>query len=223
MPCLRRGIFASLCRCTALVGIALAWCASLAHVTAESVAPEITPARLEVDVPVPPGSEVDLPPLVVRNRGMATLHARMGTSTDRPEEAGWLRFEPEIFILAPDERRVVRVRARIPSEADLGPRLFRLRASVDTAPEPGGVAIGITAAVASMLILDVGWPDASVDTASPGGTTEAGNVGLLSARLWLLILAAFASGAVSWTLATYAGQFEIVIRRRPSSTDDDPD
>ena len=128
--------------------VALALTAGRTSVIAQVLAPEITPARLNIEKFVPPGASFELPAaLVVRNTGSENLSVRMDASTDEPSEAGWLEFDPSTFELEAGRTRVIGIHAEVPPGIPLGPRLFRLRASVRQDLDSSGVGLGFTAAV----------------------------------------------------------------------------
>ena len=187
-----------------------------ATASAQAVAPAITPARITVDTPVAPGAEVDLPSLVVRNHGTDALVTTMGVAPEGDEDTrGWIHFDPATFELGASEARVVEVTLKVPADVPLGPRIVRLRASVRQDTETTGVAIGLTAAVAALLVFDVGWPpEGSEATANSEGPRGVGGIPL---RLWLVVPVAIAAGAASWTLMTFLGRYELSVRRKPPS------
>ncbi len=209
-------------------GVAALWLVLAATTHAQSVAPAITPARITVDTPVAPGSTVELPSLVVRNHGTEPLLTTMGVvidtastastdSTDRIEDTrDWIRFDPATFELEAGDARVVEVTLEVPDGVLLGPRLLRLRAAVRQDTETTGVAIGLTAAVASLLVFDVGWPSDGVIEASSTAS------GASSLRFLLAVPVAILAGAASWTLMTFLGRYEISVRRKPPTNPVNP-
>lgn len=176
----------------------------------EVVAPSITPARMDVDTLVPPGATVDLSQLVLRNQGTEAVRATMGVVADDPEVAGWLEFEPAEFEMDPDSVQLIGVRLKVPTDADLGPRLARVRASVEQAVETAGVGVGVTAAVASIVEFEVGWPPEGT-AAFMGASSDSGGLN----RMLILVPAAIGAGAVAWTLMTMVGRYEFAVRRKP--------
>lgn len=175
--------------------------------SSQTVAPSITPARVTVDSLVPPGREVELPALVVRNSGVEPLVTRMDTVPDSTSAAHRVEYTPEEFRLDPGADQVVHARLIVPTDSPLGPALVRLRASVAQEVEGSGLGIGLTAAVASTLEFEVGWPPDEAISASESSPA-------LGIPWWLIPLAV-ASGAVSWTAANLLQRYEIVVRRKP--------
>ena len=127
-----------------VVIVALALTAGGTSVIAQVLAPEITPARLNIEKLVAPGTKFELPAaLVVRNTGSEKLSVHMDASTDEPSEAGWLELDPSTFDLEAGETRVIGLHAEVPPGVPLGPRLFRLRASVRQNLDSSGVGLGL--------------------------------------------------------------------------------
>lgn len=183
---------------------------TVAH--SQAVAPAITPARISIDNPIAPGSTVDLPSIVVRNHGTEPLTTTMGVvidGEDGEDTRDWIRFDPANFDLDVGEARVVDLTLEVPDDVLLGPRVVRLRASARQDTQTTGVAVGITAAVASLLVFDVGWP--------PEGVIEASSRAAEGSSLQFLIAVPLAilAGAASWSLMTFLGRYEFVVRRKP--------
>jgi hypothetical protein len=180
---------------------------------AQTVAPEITPARIEVEGVLAPGTRAVVTSIVVRNSGTVRLSSTLRAITDVDGEDGWIRFSPDAFELDPGEAIVADVAIDVPRDVALGPRRFRLRATVNEVADAPGVTLGVTAAVASLLVFEVGWPD--VDAASAGMVTGMDMSGPPAWRFALVFAVAIVSGIVAWWLADYLGRFEFIVRRRP--------
>jgi len=150
---------------------------------------------------------------VVQNSGTVRLASTLRATTDVDGEDDWIRFTPEAFELDPGGAVVAEVAVAIPRDAPLGPRRFRLRATVEEVTDAPGVTIGVSAAVASLLVFEIGWPD--VDSATAGLATAIDAGGPAGWRFALVIAVAIGSGVAAWWAADYLGQFEFIVRRRP--------
>ena len=194
-----------------LLGVAATGTWKQAH--GQTIAPEITPARIEVDGLLAPGSQTAISSIVVRNTGTVRLAATLRATTDVDGEEAWVRFAPDAFDLDAGGAMVAEVTLHVPRDAPLGPRRFRLRATVEEATDAPGVTIGVTAAVASLLVFEVGWPEMDGAAARVASGTALGG----RAAWWapLVVALAILSGTAAWWGANYLSRFEFIVRRRP--------
>lgn len=190
---------------------------------AQSVGPRISPARVNVESLIPPGSAADLPALVVRNEGDAPLDVVMGASADDPALVGWVSFDPSIFPLAPGEARVVNVRIAVPKDAIEGAQRLRLRATTTTPVSSSGVGLGFAVAVATVVDFTVGWPASGLASEPAVGGLDAG--GPSNRDFAVAVGVALVAGVAGYLITGWARELEFrsPVTRRRRRPDQDPD
>lgn len=182
---------------------------ALATASAQVSSPGITPAVTTVDLPIPPGEEVRVPSIAVRNLGDTVLTQRMSVRAaegDAGAAVGWVRLDPVEFDLAPGAAREVTVTVRVPSDAPEGSHRLLLQASTVPSTSGSGLQLSVAVAVASVLEFEVGGEPVARETET-------------WLRFWpLLLMAAVLSGIAGNRLAALADRLEWqspVRRKRP--------
>lgn len=175
---------------------------------AQDASPAITPARITVESPVPPGEDTRLPSLAVRNQGETPLAYRMsalpaGGGSEGGEAASWVRLDPVEFVLQPGEAEPVTLSLEVPSSAAVAEHRLLLQAAVVPEGDASQLQLSVGVGVATVLDFTVGEPRGR---------------GFSLARFWPLLLAAILAGAVANRLAALSERFEWqspLRRRRP--------
>ena len=125
----------------------------------EGVGVGVNVGSIEVDEPLLSGDTYRLPPVGVVNTGHVTadysLHVtyREAQPELRPPE-DWFDFDPDRFLLEPDQVQSVQVSVSIPGSADPGDYFAFLEAS--PVVEGGGVTVGVAAAVKLSFTVEPG-------------------------------------------------------------------
>jgi hypothetical protein len=180
---------------------------ALAPASAQVSSPGITPAVISVDLPIPPGDEVRVPSLAVRNLGETVLTQRMSVRAaegDSGAAIDWVRLDPVEFELEAGAAREVTVTIRVPRDAPEGSHRLLLQASTVPSATGSGLQLSVAVAVASVLEFGVGGEPVADET---------------WLRYWpLLLTSAVVSGIVANRLAALADRLEWqspIRRKRP--------
>ena len=144
--------------------------------------------------------------LAVRNQGDTPMLIQMSTALAEGEALddprSWIRFSPERFDIQPGEAQAVAVTIHVPRSAESRTHTLLLRAGPAPFPRGEGVAIGVSAFVATTLTFIVGTEVISQSSGIPPHYFFA--TGL-----------AIAAGLGSYWVMGWLRGFEISIRRRP--------
>jgi len=188
---------------------------ALATASAQVSSPGITPAVITVDLPIPPGDEVRVPSVAVRNLADTVLTQRMSVRAaegDSGAAIDWVRLDPVEFELEAGAAREVTVTVRVASDAPEGSHRLLLQASTVPPTTGSGLQLAVAVAVASVLEFQVGGEPVERET---------------WLRFWpLLLTAAVVSGIVGNRLAALADRLEWqspVRRKRPPPETDSGD
>ena len=131
----------------------------MSAVAQEGVGVGVNVGSIEVDEPLLSGDTYRLPPVGVVNTGHVTadyslrVTYREAQPELRPPE-DWFDFDPDRFLLEPDQVQSVQVSVSIPGSADPGDYFAFLEAS--PVVEGDGVTVGVAAAVKLSFTVEPG-------------------------------------------------------------------